>query len=102
MNLIAALLVQTLMLSEGDTQAIDWAGCAIKVEFLPTDDSDETARRRALLAGRLAVQEHLEPYLVTLPNVQGIFYDHRVGRRLITFASRKMLTSMCVVLRYIF
>ncbi|WP_256581245.1 MULTISPECIES: reverse transcriptase N-terminal domain-containing protein [unclassified Pseudomonas] len=66
-----------IRLSEGDTQAFDWAGCAIKVEFLPADDSDETARRRALLAGRLAVQEHLEQYLVALPNVQGILYDHR-------------------------
>lgn len=78
-NLMAAPLLQTLRLVAGDTDTIDWAGCEIGVEFLPNDASKETARRRGLLAGRSTVQEHLEQHLRTLPDVEGIFYDHRAG-----------------------
>lgn len=79
MNLMAASLLQTLRLVPSDTSSIDWNGCDISVEFLPNDTSPRTVARRALLTGRATVQEHLEQYLLTLPNVQGIFYDHRTG-----------------------
>lgn len=79
MNLMAAPLLQTERLAPGDAEIIDWRGCGIHIEFLPQDQSPETLRKRALLAGNLTVQEHLERHLVNLPDVQGLFYDHRAG-----------------------
>lgn len=79
MNLMAAPLLQTERLADGDAQIIDWTGCGIQVEFLPQDQSERTLAKRAELAGRPTVQEHLERHLINLPNVQGVFYDHRAG-----------------------
>jgi len=79
MNLMAAPLLQTLRLVPGDTATINWDNCSIRVEFLPNDNSAETQRRRALLQGKATVQEHLQQHLLTLPDVEGIFYDHRTG-----------------------
>lgn len=79
LNLMAAPLQQTLRLVPGDTDAIDWDDCDISVEFLPNDTSQRTMQRRALLAGKATVQEHLKQHLLTLPDVQAIFYDHRTG-----------------------
>ncbi|WP_296258872.1 MULTISPECIES: DEAD/DEAH box helicase [unclassified Pseudomonas] len=79
MNLIAAPLQQTLKLVAGDAEAIVWDNCDVTVEFLPNDTTPKTLERRALLAGRATVQERLQQHLLTLPNVQAIFYDHRTG-----------------------
>lgn len=78
-NKMAPPLLQSLSLAPGDMQSIDWTGCDIRVEFLPDDNSPRTLERRALLNGSATVQEHLERHLLTLPNVQAIFYDHRTG-----------------------
>jgi superfamily II DNA or RNA helicase len=79
MNLMAAPLLQVESLSAGDAEAIDWSNCDIEVEFLPNNDSADTRRKRAALAGRLTVQERLEEHLLGLPNVVALFYDHRTG-----------------------
>lgn len=79
MNHMAAPLLQIETLSPGDAQSIDWANCEIEVEFLPNDASAQTMRRRRALAGRLTVQEHLEAYLLALPGMMVLFYDHRSG-----------------------
>ncbi|RMN90144.1 hypothetical protein ALQ50_03085 [Pseudomonas coronafaciens pv. coronafaciens] len=79
MNLMAPPVLQTQGLAAGDAASIDWAGCAIRVEFLPNDNSARTIARRAALNGRRTVQEHLAQHLLNLPNVQAIFYDHRTG-----------------------
>ena len=79
MNLMAAPLQQTLRLVAGDAEAIEWNNCDITVEFLPNDTAPRTLQRRALLAGRATVQEHLQQHLRTLPDVEAIYYDHRTG-----------------------
>lgn len=79
MNLMAPPLLQTQGLNPGDAESIDWTGCEIRVEFLPNDNSAKTVARRAKLGGLVTVQEHLAQHLLTLPDVQAIFYDHRTG-----------------------
>jgi superfamily II DNA or RNA helicase len=79
MNLMAAPLLRIEALAPGDTEVIDWNGCDIQIEFLPNDGSEATRIRRAALAGQLTVQEHLEQYLLTIPNLFALFYDHRAG-----------------------
>lgn len=79
MNLMAAPQLQSYALGPEDSRFIDWTGCEISVEFLPDKDDPDTRRKRAELAGAATVQEHLEQYLKTLPDVQAIFYDHRAG-----------------------
>lgn len=79
MNLMAPPLLQTQGLNPGDAESIDWTGCEIRVEFLPNDNSAKTLARRAKLGGLVTVQEHLAQHLLTLPDVQAIFYDHRTG-----------------------
>lgn len=78
-NSMAPPLLQSQTLAPGDTQSINWNGCDISVEFLPNDNSERTVARRARLNGQATVQEHLEQHLLTLPDVQAIFYDHRTG-----------------------
>ncbi len=79
MNLMAAPLLRVEELAEGDADFIDWTDCAIEVEFLPNDNSADTRRKREALGGRLTVQERLEQYLLELPNLFALFYDHRTG-----------------------
>ncbi|UVL11446.1 DEAD/DEAH box helicase family protein [Pseudomonas rhodesiae] len=79
MNKIAAPLLRTLALAPGDAESIDWTGCAIEVEFLPNNQEPRTLERRAQLEGNATVQEHLEQYLLTLPDLQCLYYDHRSG-----------------------
>lgn len=76
---MAAPLQQTLRLVAGDAEAIVWDNCDITVEFLPNDATPKTLERRALLAERTTVQERMQQHLLTLPDAQAIFYDHRTG-----------------------
>lgn len=79
MNKMAAPLLKSLALAPGDAESIDWAGCAIEVEFLPNNQEPRTLERRAALEGKATVQEHLEQHLLTLPDLQCLYYDHRSG-----------------------
>lgn len=79
MNQMSAPQLQAATLSHGDAEIIDWAGCAINVEFVPNDGSANAAQLRQRLAGRTTVQEHLEQYLLQVPGLASLFYDHRSG-----------------------
>lgn len=79
LNKIAAPLLRSLALAPGDAESIDWTGCAIEVEFLPNNQEPRTLARRAELNGQATVQEHLEQYLLTLPDLRCLYYDHRSG-----------------------
>lgn len=78
-NRIAASLLRTLALAPGDAESIDWTGCAIQVEFLPDNQDERTLEKRAGLEGMATVQEHLEQYLMRLPDLRCLYYDHRAG-----------------------
>lgn len=79
MNHMATPQLQAAVLTPGDADFIDWAGCEIGVEFLKDDGSAEATQRRQQLAGRVTVQEHLERHLRALPDLVALFYDHRSG-----------------------
>jgi len=79
MNLMAAPQLQVTALAPGDAEALDWTGCDVMVEFVSNNGSADALRKRQELAGQLTVQEHLERYLLALPNLVALFYDHRTG-----------------------
>jgi hypothetical protein len=79
MNLMAAPQIQAAALTPGDAEFIDWNGCSIGVEFVPNDGTADAARKRAALAGKTTVQEHLEQHLRAVPGLVALFYDHRSG-----------------------
>lgn len=79
MNKMAAPQEQVAVLQDGDAEFIDWTGCAIGVEFVPSNGSAEAVKLRAKLAGAATVQEHLERYLLARPDLHALFYDHRSG-----------------------
>ncbi|SOF00964.1 Superfamily II DNA or RNA helicase [Burkholderia sp. OK233] len=79
MNLMAAPHLQARALAEGDAEVIDWNGCDVTIEFLVDDGTQRAVERRALLAGRATVQEHLEQHLLAREDVTFLFYDHRSG-----------------------
>jgi len=79
MNLMAAPQLQTRALAQGDTEVIDWNGCDVTIEFLVDDGTPRAQERRAQLAGRTTVQEHLEQHLMGQADVIALFYDHRSG-----------------------
>ncbi|MFM0061470.1 hypothetical protein PQR64_38345 [Paraburkholderia phytofirmans] len=49
------------------------------IEFLVDDGTPRAVERRARLAGRATVQEHLEQHLLGRVDVVALFYDHRSG-----------------------
>lgn len=77
MNYMSAPHLQALNISEGDAKVIDWTGCAIEVEFVPNNAN--ALQLRESLAGQATVQEHLERYLMQMPGLVALFYDHRSG-----------------------
>lgn len=79
MNQMLAPQLQVAVLSPGDAEVIDWTGCAIDVEFVPNNGSVNAAQLRQRLAGQTTVQEHLERYLLQIPGLASLFYDHRSG-----------------------
>ncbi|QXR34678.1 DEAD/DEAH box helicase family protein [Alcaligenes aquatilis] len=79
MNLMAAPQVQAATLAAGDAYCIDWAGCAIRIEFVSNDGTEESEQKRAALAGQTTVQEHLEQHLCEVDGLVALFYDHRSG-----------------------
>ncbi|MDF3101850.1 MULTISPECIES: hypothetical protein [Burkholderia] len=79
MNLMAAPQLQTRALAQGDAEVIDWNGCDVTIEFLVDDGTPRALERRAQLAGRATVQEHLERHLLDQVDVIALFYDHRSG-----------------------
>ncbi len=79
LNLMLAPQLQAVSLTEDDTQVISWDECEIRVEFLIANDTEKARKQRAELQGKRTVQEHLEQYLLGLPNVVALFYDHRSG-----------------------
>jgi len=78
-NLVAPPTRRAERLADGDADAIVWENCAIRVEFLPRDDSAGTRQRRAALSGQLTVQEYLERHLLADAHLATLFYDHRSG-----------------------
>ncbi len=79
MNQMSAPSLQIATLSPGDAESIDWSGCAIDVEFVPSNDSPASVELRRRLAGQATVQEHLERYLLQTSGLFALFYDHRSG-----------------------
>jgi hypothetical protein len=79
MNQMSAPQLQVAVLSHGDAEVIDWTDCAINVEFVPNNGSANAAQLRQRLAGQTTVQEHLERYLLQVPGLASLFYDHRSG-----------------------
>lgn len=79
MNHMAAPQVQAATLAPGDADFIDWEGCAIGIEFVSNDGTEESAKKRAVLAGQTTVQEHLEQHLCEVEGLVALFYDHRSG-----------------------
>lgn len=79
LNLMLAPQLQAVSLTKDDTKVIDWDECEIKVEFVIDNDTEKAREQRAELQGKRTVQEHLEHYLLGLPNVFVLFYDHRSG-----------------------
>lgn len=79
MNQMSAPSLQIATLSPGDAEFIDWSGCAIDVEFVPSNDSPASVELRRRLAGQATVQEHLERYLLQTSGLFALFYDHRSG-----------------------
>src|SRR5690606_20202588 len=71
--------VQAATLAAGDADCIDWAGCAIRIEFVSNDETEESEQKRAALAGQTTVQEHLEQHLCEVDGLVALFYDHRSG-----------------------
>ncbi|EKE67203.1 helicase-related protein, partial [Oceanibaculum indicum] len=67
-NLISPAVNTIVQLREDDATSIDWQNCAIQVEF-------DVARAN----GRLTVHQSLERYILAIPNVQVVLYDHRSG-----------------------
>jgi superfamily II DNA or RNA helicase len=79
MNQMSAPQRQAAVLSYGDTEVIDWTGCAIGVEFVPKGSTVNVSQLRQRLAGQATVQEHLESHLRQTPGLVALFYDHRSG-----------------------
>jgi hypothetical protein len=79
MNHMATPQLQAAVLTPGDVQFIDWAGCEICTEFLKDDGSPASIQKRQQLAGKATVQEHLEAHLLAKPDLVALFYDHRSG-----------------------
>lgn len=79
MNLMATPQLQARALAEGDAEVIDWDDCDVTIEFLVDDGTRRAQERRAQLAGRATVQEHLERHLLGQADVVALFYDHRSG-----------------------
>lgn len=79
MNKMSAPHLQVAALSHGDAEVIDWNGCDIEVEFVPSDSSSNASQLRRRLAGQTTVQEHLERHLLQVPGLAALFYDHRSG-----------------------
>lgn len=79
MNQMSAPQLQVAVLSQGDAEVIDWTGCAIGVEFVSNNSSANASQQRHRLAGQMTVQEHLERYLLQVPGLVSLFYDHRSG-----------------------
>lgn len=79
LNLMLAPQLQAVSLTKDDTQVIGWDECEIRVEFVIDNDTEKAREQRAELQGKRTVQEHLEQYLLGLPNVVALFYDHRPG-----------------------
>lgn len=79
MNLMAPPQLQAAVLTPGDAEFIDWARCDISVEFVPNNGSADAVKKRAALAGRATVQEHLEQHLLRASGLVALFYDHRSG-----------------------
>ncbi|MCW1827332.1 DEAD/DEAH box helicase family protein [Enterobacter asburiae] len=79
LNLMLAPQLQAVSLTKDDTQVIGWDECEIRVEFVIDNDTEKAREQRAALKGKRTVQEHLEQYLLGLPNVVALFYDHRSG-----------------------
>lgn len=79
LNLMLAPQLQAVSLTKDDTQVIGWEECEIRVEFVIDNDTEKAREQRAELQGKRTVQEHLEQYLLGLPNVVALFYDHRSG-----------------------
>jgi superfamily II DNA or RNA helicase len=78
-NALAANQIRAEMLAPGDVRSIDWTNCEVGMEFLIDDGTAPARARRAALAGRLTVQEHLEEHLLGFPSLLALFYDHRSG-----------------------
>lgn len=78
-NLMAAPSIRVEALAPGDAETLGWNGCDITVEFLPDDRTEATKKKRAALAGRLTVHEHLQRYLEASPGLVALYYDHRTG-----------------------
>lgn len=78
-NQMTAASQQAAALSPGDAEFIDWSDCDIEVEFVPNDGSTKAVKQRQDLEGRATVQEHLERYLLQIPGLSALFYDHRSG-----------------------
>ncbi|MHA6671354.1 DEAD/DEAH box helicase [Enterobacter mori] len=79
MNLTEPPLLQSLQLTNNDTQVIDWEPCSIGVEFLPDSQNAKVLKKRAALVGKPTVQEHLQSYLLSKSENIAVFYDHRSG-----------------------
>lgn len=79
MNQMSAPQLQASVLAPGDAEVIDWNGCAINVEFVPNNGSANAQQLRQRLADQTTVQEHLERYLLQVPGLTALFYDHRSG-----------------------
>lgn len=79
MNEMSAPQQQVAVLQEGDAEFIDWSGCAIGVEFVPSNGGANAIALRRSLSGAATVQEHLENWLLAKPEIVALFYDHRSG-----------------------
>lgn len=79
MNQMSAPQLQVAELGPDDAEVIDWNGCNIKVEFVPNNGSVDAEQLRQKLAGQTTVQEHLKEYLLQVPGLTSLFYDHRSG-----------------------
>jgi len=67
-NLIGPPALTISKLSKDDATALDWNGCAIRVEFDTTKSE-----------GRLTVHQKLEQEIERTPGLQVLVYDHRSG-----------------------
>lgn len=79
MNQMSAPQLQAAALSDRDAEFIDWAGCDIRVEFVPNNGAAAATQLRQSLAGRTTVQEHLQQHLLRAGGLVALFYDHRSG-----------------------